>query len=163
MLPPSHGGDPGDSAPCPAPTLGPQTPEILLVTVVHHLRVSPRAELRVVPEELLVAVLEEVALGVVESREDLRVDLPVSVPQLPVEVWPALTGELAVEDEDLPASLTLRAEDRLGGERRGWQKGGEESVLLAMLPALGSCDVATTELETVAGVQDPEHGDGDVK
>ena len=107
--------------------------------------------------------MKEVALRVVKGGVDVLMQVPVSLPQLLVEVRRSLAGELAVEDEDLPASLTLRAEDRLGGERRGWQKGGEESVLLAMLPALGSCDVATTELETVAGVQDPEHGDGDVK
>ena len=66
--------------------------------------------------------MEEVALGIVEGQEDLRVDLPVSAPQFPVEVRTAVTGELAVEVEDV----------------------------------LGSCDVATTELETVAGVNYPE-------
>ena len=88
-----------------------------------------------------------------EGREDLRVDLPVSAPQFPVEVRAAVTGELAVEDED------VRAEDWLGGEGGGGEEGGEEAVLLAVLPVLGSCDVATTELETVAGVNDPEHGE----
>ena len=120
MFPQPHAGDPGDCAPGPALTLGPQTPEILLEAVVHHLRVAPSAELRVVPEELLVAVLQEVDLGVVEGREDLSVDLPVSAPQLPVEVRAAVTGELAVEDEDVTTLLLLllltgRAEDWLGG------------------------------------------------
>ena len=123
MFPEPPGRDPGDGAPCPALTPGPQASEILLEAVVHHLRVSPSAELRVVPEELLVAEVEEVALWIVEGREDLRVDLPVSAPQFPVEVRTAVTGELAVEVEDV----------------------------------LGSCDVATTELETVAGVNYPEH------
>ena len=131
MFPEPPGRDPGDGAPCPALTLGPQASEILLEAVVHHLRVSPSAELRVVPEELLVAEVEEVALGIVKGREDLRVDLPVSAPQFPVEVRAAVTGELAVEDEDVPASLAVRAEDWLGAEGGGREEGGEEAVLLA--------------------------------
>ena len=93
----------------------------------------------------------------VESWEDLRVDFSVSIPELPVEVRTSLTGELAVEDENIPAILALRAEDWLGGERRGREEGGEEVILLAVLPVLRSGDVAATELETVADVNDPEH------
>ena len=106
--------------------------------------------------------MEEVALGIVEGREDLRVDLPVSAPQFPVEVRAAVTGELAVEDEDVTTLLLLLtgwAEDWLGGKRVGWEERGEESLLLAVRPVLCSSDVATTELETVAGVNDPEHGE----
>ena len=116
--------------------------------------------------------MEEVALGVVKGREDLGVDLPVSIPELPVEVWTSLTGELAVEDENVPSLLTVLLpvlrpvllpvllpggpEDWLGGERRGREEGGEERFLLAVLPVLGSSDVAATELKTVADVDDPE-------
>ena len=116
---PGQGGDPRDSPARPALALGSHPLEVSLVTVVDHLGVAARAEVGIVDEELLVAEVEEVALRVVEGRMDLSVDLPVSTPELPEEVWASLTGELAVEDEDLPASLTLRAEDRLGGERRG--------------------------------------------
>ena len=62
-----------------------------------------------------------------------------------------------MKDENLPALLTVRPEDWLGGETRGWQEGGEEVILLAVLPVLGSPDVASTELKTVADVNDPEH------
>ena len=154
------GRDPGDGASCPALTLGPHGPEILPVAIIQHLRVASSAELRVVPEELLVAEVEEVALGIVEGREDLGVDFSVSTPELPIEVWASLTGELAVEDENVPALptvlLTGRHEDWLGGKTRGREEGGEESFLLPVLPVLGPGDVAATELKTVADVNDPE-------
>ena len=175
MFPEPPGRDPGDGASCPALTLGPHGPEILTEAIVHHRRVASSAELRVVPEELLVAEVEEVTLGVVEGREDVCVDFSVSTPELPVEVWTSLTGELAVEDENvstfnvllpvlltalrpvlLPVLLTGGPEDWLGGERRGREEGGEERFLLAVLPVLGSSDVAATELKTVADVDDPE-------
>ena len=160
MFPEPPGRDPGDGASCPALTLGPHGPEILPEAIVHHLRVASSAELRVVPEELLVAEVEEVTLGVVEGREDVCVDFSVSTPELPVEVWTSLTGELAVEDENVPSLLTVLLpggpEDWLGGERRGREEGGEERFLLAVLPVLGSSDVAATELKTVADVDDPE-------
>ena len=60
--------------------------------------------------------MEEVALWVVEGGVNLSVDLPVSTPELPEEVWASLTGELAVEDEDLPSLLTVRPPDWRGGE-----------------------------------------------
>ena len=160
MFPEPPGRDPGDGASCPALTLGPHGPEILPEAIVHHLRVASSAELRVVPEELLVSEVEEVTLGVVEGREDVCVDFSVSTPELPVEVWTSLTGELAVEDENVPSLLTVLLpggpEDWLGGERRGREEGGEERFLLAVLPVLGSSDVAATELKTVADVDDPE-------
>ena len=157
MFPEPPGRDPGDGASCPALTLGPHGPEILPEAIILHLRVASSAELRVVPEELLVAEVEEVALGIEESREDLCVDFSVSTPELPVEVWTSLTGELAVEDENIPALLALRAGDWLGGERRGGEEGGEEVILLTVLPVLCSSDVAATELKTVANINDPEH------
>ena len=160
MFPEPPGRDPGDGASCPALTLGPHGPEILPEAIVHHLRVASSAELRVVPEELLVSEVEEVTLGVVEGREDVCVDFSVSTPELPVDVWTSLTGELAVEDENVPSLLTVLLpggpEDWLGGERRGREEGGEERFLLAVLPVLGSSDVAATELKTVADVDDPE-------
>ena len=168
MFPEPPGRDPGDGASCPALTLGPHGPEILPEAIILHLRVASSAELRVVPEELLVAEVEEVTLGVVEGREDVCVDFSVSTPELPVEVWTSLTGELAVEDENVPSLLTVLLpvlltallpggpEDWLGGERRGREEGGEERFLLAVLPVLGSSDVAATELKTVADVDDPE-------
>ena len=79
--------------------------------LVHHLRVASDTELWVVAVELLVAEVEEVTLGVVEGGEDAPVDLPVPPPQLPVEVWAALTGELAVEHEDVSAPPTVRTVD----------------------------------------------------
>ena len=84
--------------------------------LVHHLRVASDTELWVVGVELLVAEVEEVALWVVEGGVNLSVDLPVSTPELPEEVWASLTGELAVEDEDLPSLLTVRPPDWRGGE-----------------------------------------------
>ena len=91
-------------------------------------------------------------------------DFSVSTPELPIEVWASLTGELAVEDENVPALptvlptvlLTGRHEDWLGGKTRGREEGGEESFLLPVLPVLGPSDVAATELKTVADVNDPE-------
>ena len=94
----------GHGAPRPALTASPHLPEVVLVPLVHHLRVASDTELWVVAVELLVA-------EVVEGREDAPVDLPVPPPQLPVEVWAALTGELAVEHEDVSAPPTVRTVD----------------------------------------------------
>ena len=123
---------------------------------VHHGGVAARAEVRVVVVELLVSEVEKVTLGVVESREHLRVDFSVSFSQLPVEVWAALTGELAVKDENVPPLLTVRAVERGGGEGGGREEGREEVLLLSVLPVLRPSDVAALELEAVASVNNPD-------
>ena len=61
-----------------------------------------------------------------------------------------------MENENFPTLLALRPEDWLAGETGVWQEGVEEVILLAVLPMLGSPDVAATELKTVADVNDPE-------
>ena len=69
------------------------------------------------------------------------------------QLW-TVGGKMEAYQGESRVKLTL-----LEARRVGWEERGEESLLLAVRPVLCSCDVATTELETVAGVNDPEHGE----
>ena len=99
--------------------------------------------------------MKEVALRVVKGGVDILVQVPVSLPQLLVEVRRSLAGELAVEDEDVPPLLLVVAGLRCGGERLHGHDGGQELLVLAVLPVLCAEDVASLVLELVSYINNP--------
>ena len=153
---PGQGGDPRDSPARPALALGSHPLEVSLVTVVDHLGVAARAEVGIVDEELLVPEVEEVTLRVVEGGEDLHVHHPVLLSQLLVKVRGSLTGEFAMEDENISLLLIVRVVLRCGRQRGLGDEGLEEGLVLAVLPVLGPVDVTSLVLEVVSHINDPE-------
>ena len=146
---PSHG------AAGPALALGPHDPELLPVRRVRHLGVGARAEVRVVLVEFLVAQVEQVALGILQRGVHIFVDGSVSLPKLLIEVWPSLTGELTVKDQDVSFLLIFYAVLWRCGERLGREEGGEELLVLPVLPVLRALDVPALELKPVTHVNYP--------
>lgn len=89
--------------------------------LVDHLGVAAVTQLRVASPELLVAQVEEVALGKVQPGVHVLVQLPVTLPQLLVEIRSPLAGELTVEDEDVSPVSAARGQGVVG--RRGLRQG----------------------------------------
>jgi len=100
--------------------------------------------------------VEEVALRVVEGGEDLHVDHPVLLSQLLVKVRGSLTGELAVEDDDVSLLLIVWVVVRGGWQSSLGDESLEKSLVFAVLPVLCPVDMTSLVLEIVSHINDPE-------
>ena len=61
-----------------------------------------------------------------------------------------------MEDEDVPLLLVVGVEGRRVGEGCARKEGGEELILLAVLPVLSALDVSTIELKLVSRINYPK-------
>ena len=119
---------------------------------IYHLGVGAGAQVGVVLEELLVTKVEQVALGVVQARVHVLIQLPVLLPQFHVKVWPPLAGELAVEDENIPLLLVLHTILWWGRQRSRGKESSQELIILSVLPVLCTNNMATVVLKLVPDI-----------